>query len=245
MTNALIAAVQSMQNDSRHLEIISQNMVNVATPGYKRAIPTAQIFGDVLRMAEQDNIEASFGGHTPTLAHVLDLSPGSIKQTSRPWDVAILGDGFFEFATPDGPAYGRAGNFRLDRAGRLVSENGFAVQGVSGDIVLNGADATIDHLGRILQEGEIIGQIKVVRFTETKTLFKTGNGLLRPASMENIAITEQTPELQVGYLENSNVSSAREMVMMMETTRHFESAQKLFQGYDDMLGNAIRKLGEF
>ncbi len=245
MTNALTAAVQSMQNDLRHMETISQNMVNIATPGYKRAIPIAQVFWEALSSAEQDGVEMSFGGLTPVLGNALDLSPGPIKQTGRPWDIAILGDGFFELATPDGTAYSRAGNFRLDRAGRLVSEGGFAVQGVNGDIVLNGADATIDHLGHIVQEGEIVGQIKVVRFADTKTLFKTANGLLQPASASNTASVESTPELQVGHLESSNVSSMREMVLMMETTRHFESAQKLFQGYDDTLGNAIRKLGEF
>ena len=245
MTNALTTAIQSMQNDLQYMDIISQNMVNIATPGYKRAIPVAHTFGEAMRVAGQaDTGATTLVGAMPTLDSVLDISTGLIKQTGRPWDIAITGDGYFELATPDGPAYTRAGNFRLDSAGRLVSESGLAVQGVGGDIVLNGANAIIDHTGRITQEEETAGQLKVVRFADSKAMIKTAEGLLRPANAAS-AVTEIAPEVQVGYLENSNVATMREMVSMMETTRHFESAQKLFQGYDEMLGTAIQKLGEF
>jgi flagellar basal-body rod protein FlgF len=244
LSNALITAVQSMQNDVHYLDTISQNMVNIATPGYKRAIPVANAFAKVLNIAEQDSSGMALTGLAPILGNTIDLSHGPMQQTGRPWDLAISGDGYFELATPDGPAYSRAGNFRLDSYGRLISEGGFAVQGTGGDIVLNGSNATIDHTGHILQEGDTIGQIKIVRFADAKAMVKTATGLLRPANTAN-APTEVTPDLLVGHLENSNVSPMREMVSMMETTRHFESAQKLFQGYDDMLGTAIQKLGEF
>lgn len=244
MSNALVTAIQSMQNDLQNMDIISQNMVNIATPGYKRAIPVAHSFGEAMRVAGMADKGTTLNVPMPTLESVLDISTGPIKQTGRPWDLAIGGDGYFELATPDGPAYTRAGNFRLDGSGRLVSESGFAVQGTGGDIVLNGSGATIDHTGRITQQDDTLGQLKVVQFKDSKALVKTVGGLLRPADAASKG-TDIAPELQVGYLENSNVAPMREMVSMMETTRHFESAQKLFQGYDDMLGTAIQKLGEF
>jgi flagellar basal-body rod protein FlgG len=262
MTNALITAVQSMQNDLQYIDTISQNMVNMATPGYKRSIPLTQAFGDAMRIAgtagstSASPSTASFGGLTtavssanafssltPTLTTMLDLSAGAVKQTGRPWDLAITGDGYFELATPEGTAYTRAGDFHLDGSGRLVSVGGFAVQGQSGDIVLSGNNATVDHTGNVMQDGATVAQIKIVQFKDGKAMQKTPAGFLRPGTATGSVA--DMPELQVGYLESSNVTPLREMIAMMETTRHFEAAQKLFQGYDEMLRTAIQKLGEF
>ncbi|MFZ6659021.1 flagellar hook-basal body protein [Undibacterium sp. TJN19] len=248
MANALISAVQSMQNDLQYLDTISQNMVNVATTGYKRAVPTSKplvsLFDDVMKGTEQAGDVSQSQQKSGVLGSVLDLSTGPIKQTGKPWDMAIASDGYFELMTPDGLGYTRAGDFHVDGSGRLVSSQGYAVQGLGGDIQVRGSDITVDHTGRILQGDHQIAQLKIVRFAEPKKMVKTINGLLQPASAENQAMESQ-PEIQVGFLENSNVTPMREMVAMMETTRHFESAQKLFQGYDEMLNTAIQKLGEF
>lgn len=242
MSNALIASVQSMQNDLRRMDTISQNMVNIATPGYKRTIPVAGAF-DAMLAAPAQGAPAS-PAQAPTVNSVLDLSAGAFKQTNKPFDLAIAGDGYFELATPEGPAYTRAGDFHLDARGRLVSQAGYALQGMQGDLVLNGAAAAIDHGGRITQDGASVGQVKLVRFADPRALVKNGAGLLQAVAGMDGA-TEAKPELQVGYLENSNVTPMREMVSMMETTRHFEAAQKLFQGYDEKIASAIQKLGQF
>lgn len=255
MTNALISAVQSMQNDLQYMDTISQNMVNMATTGYKRSIPVTASFSNAMNIAGSAATVSSadsgartmpsvaFAGAMPSLTSTLDLSVGPVKQTGRPWDLAITGDGYFEFATPDGPAYSRAGDFHADSTGRLVSATGLAVQGRGGDILLNGNSAVIDPSGNVVQEGVTVGQIKVVQFRKGETLLKTPAGLLRPGGTTSGA--ETPPHLQVGFLESSNVTPLREMISMMETTRHFEAAQKLFQGYDELLRTAIQKLGEF
>jgi len=251
MANALITAIQSMQNDLHYMDMVSQNMVNATTPGYKRAIPTtkplAQLFEKAMRTAQP--AEAADAGKqiselVPAMGSVLDMSAGPVKQTGKPWDLAISGDGYFELAAPDGPAYSRAGDFHLDGNGRLLSSQGYAVQGQGGDIVVRGSEVSVDHLGRVLQGGDVVAQVKIMQFADPKGLLKTATGLLRAADPKN-SVTEAKSEVQVGYLENSNVTPMREMIAMMETTRHFESAQKLFQGYDDMLNTAIQKLGEF
>lgn len=243
MSNALIVSVQSMQNDMRRMETVSQNMVNIATPGYKRSTPLAAAFGDAMQAAALQQPGANPGA-APTVSSALDLSVGALKQTGKPWDLAISGDGYFELSTPFGLAYTRAGDFRLDAQGKLVSQNGFSVQGQQGDLVLNGGAASIDHAGRITQDGVSVGQVKLVTFSDPKALVKNGAGLLVAASNSN-GVSAAHPELQVGFLESSNVTPMREMVSMMETTRHFEAAQKLFQGYDEKLSNAIEKLGQF
>ena len=244
MTNALSAIAQSMHNDIQQMDFISQNMVNMATPGYKRSIATGKSFSAAMSISSTEKTSAQHSRDIPSLSSLVDMANGPIKQTGRQWDIAITGEGFFELSSPEGPVYTRAGNFRLDGAGQLVSDNGFAVQGLNGNLVLNGADAAIDHTGKILQEGISIGQIKVVKFADSTKMTKSVAGMLRPTSAENTS-SEVTPDLQVGYLESSNVSPLREMVSMMQTTRHFETTQRLYQGYDDMLRTAIQKLGEF
>jgi flagellar basal-body rod protein FlgF len=241
LTNALITAVDSMQNDLRTMETVSQNMVNISTPGYRRAIPVARNFDQALLDAGSAPSPAA---PRAAPAASVDLSQGVAKQTGRALDLAILGDGYFEIATPEGPAYTRAGDFALDARGRLVTQAGFAVQGMQGDLVLNGPGATVERDGRIMQEGQPVGQIKLVRFADASSLHKTVSGLLQTV-VAGDAVPEARAELQAGYLEGSNVTPMREMVAMMETTRHFESAQKLYQGYDEMLGSAIQKLGQF
>lgn len=242
MSNALVAAIQSMQNDMRTMETVSQNMVNIATPGYRRAIAVAPAFGDAMSQAQAQT--PSLQAHLPaTVSSVLDLSAGSVKQTGQALDLAITGDGFFELETPEGLAYTRAGDFRRDAQGRLVSQQGFAVQGLNGALQLD-TGASIDAQGRVMHEGREIGQLKLVRFADSRQLHKNGAGLLQPAAGVSGAV-DPRPALQVGFLEGSNVTPMREMVALMQTTRHFEAAQKLYQGYDEALGSAIQKLGQF
>lgn len=242
MSNALVAAIHSMQNDMRTMETVSQNMVNIATPGYRRAIAVAPAFGDAMSQAQAQT--TALQAQLPaTVSSVLDLSAGSVKQTGQALDLAITGDGFFELETPEGLAYTRAGDFRRDAQGRLVSQQGFAVQGLNGALQLD-PGATIDAQGRVLHDGREVGQIKLVRFADTKQLHKNGGGLLQSAAGVS-GIEDPRPALQVGFLEGSNVTPMREMVALMQTTRHFEAAQKLYQGYDEALGSAIQKLGQF
>ena len=244
MSDALTIAIQSMQNDLQRMDIISQNVVNSATPGYRRALPSSQNFEAVLQNSALPGAAHDIGIELPMVASVLDTTTGSVKSTGRPLDIAISGDGYFELTTPNGVAYTRAGNFRLDDSGRLVSEEGFAVNGRGGDIVLNGKAPLISADGTISDGDTKIGQIKVVRFEKKERMETQGNGLLMPLNRE-ANTTDSNAQLQVGYIENANVVPLNEMVNMLETSRHFESQQKLFQGYDEVLSSAIQKLGQF
>jgi flagellar basal-body rod protein FlgF len=239
MSNALATAIDAMQNDLRRLDTLSQNMVNVSTPGYRRALPDASAFERTLAAAQPGRATSA-----PRALPTVDLTHGAIKPTGRAWDLAIDGDGYFELATPAGLAYTRAGDFALDARGRLVSPAGYPVQGLQGDIVLDGPAATIGRDGRITQDGREVGQLRIVRFADARALRPSATGLLEPvpgAAPE----ADTRAQLLSGHLESSNVAPMREMVALLQTTRHFESAQKLYQGYDEMLGSAIQKLGQF
>ncbi|MGZ3182510.1 MAG: flagellar hook-basal body protein [Telluria sp.] len=231
MSNALVSAIDSMQHDLRRMDTVSQNIANMATPGYRRAIPATQPFGQAL--------DAAAAADAPRAG--VDLSTGALRQTGRALDLAIAGDAWFELATPEGPAYTRAGDFALDAQGRLVGQGGFPVQGLAGELLLAPTPATVDHAGRISQDGRTVGQLKLVRFADPKAVTKGAHGLLQAAG----GVQAAQAEIRSGVLEASNVVPLREMVALMETTRHFEAAQRLYQGYDEMLGSAIQKLGQF
>jgi flagellar basal-body rod protein FlgG len=245
MADALSIAVQSMQNDTQRMDIISQNVVNSATPGYRRALASNAVFAEVLHNSALPVAQHSLGITLPAVTSVLDPSTGSIRATGQPLDLAIDGEGYFELTTPDGPAYTRAGNFHLDESGRLVSQDGFPVSGKAGDIVIDSRTApTILASGDVNDGERTVGQIRLVKFADKHGLLTGPRGLLVPAKAD--AQTEESAApLQAGYIENSNVVPLNEMVNMLETSRHFESQQKLFQGYDDALSTAIQRLGQF
>lgn len=244
MADALTIAVQGMQNDMQRMDIISQNVANGATPGYRRALSTNQSFGEVLQNSALPGTEHSMAITIPAVASFVDPTPGPVKSTGAPLDLAIHGDGYFELTTPEGLAYTRAGNFHLDASGRLVSQEGFAVSGQSGDIVSRDNKLSIAASGEIKDGETSIGQIKIVTFSDKHALETTARGLLAPKNADAESATAE-PQLQVGYIESANVVPLNEMVNMLETSRHFESQQKLFQGYDDALSQAIQKLGQF
>jgi flagellar basal-body rod protein FlgG len=180
----------------------------------------------------------------PEVSTSIDTRPGSIKLTSEALDLAIEGEGFFEVAMPDGPAYTRHGRFHLDARGRLVTEAGAAVMGRSGELQLTGTQPSIDRQGVVTDAGKTVGQLKAVTFPAGTSLVRLGDGLYRPSSAGVVPQESKDPVRQ-GYVENSNVASMTEMVRLVETMRHFESAQKVIQGYDEMLEKSLRKLGEF
>lgn len=236
MPDAMTIAVHSMHNDMQRVSAISHNLVNAATPGYRRDIVLARPFASLLATG------ADAAPAPPD--SVLDTSAGTLKSTGRPLDLAVAGDAYIELATPQGPAYSRGGSFHADASGKLVNEAGLPLQGWGGDLILKGeAGLGIDRQGKLSQDGQTLGQIKLVHFTDVRALHKDSTGLLRAAA--EAAQPAPAAELRSGQLENSNVVVLREMVSMKEATRHFEAMQKLFQSYDEQMGNAIKSIGEF
>jgi len=245
MADALTIAVQSMQNDMLRMDAISQNVANVNTPGYRRTINTSLTFADVLQHTSLDGEVRGVGVTLPVVTSVLDDSAGQLISTGKPLDLALTGNGYFELTTPHGLAYTRAGNFHIDERGELVNQNGYAVSGAGGGItVTGGGTPAIASNGDVSEDGRVIGHLRVVTFEDDHALENTGDGLLRPMGSVSQPVDTSTA-IRTGFLENSNVVPLREMISMLETSRHFESQQKLFQGYDEQISGAIQKLGQF
>jgi flagellar basal-body rod protein FlgG len=174
---------------------------------------------------------------------VRDPRPGTLKATGQPLDIALAGPGYFEVATAEGPAYTRRGDFHLDARGRLMSAQGHAVIGEGGEIELPGADVTVDRTGAVRRDDRLLARLRIVRFEDAAHLVSLGEGLFA-AGPGARAVPDAQADVRQGFIENANVDSTHEMVQLMQAMRHFESMHRVAQGYDDMLGMAIRRLGD-
>jgi flagellar basal-body rod protein FlgG len=260
-------ALAAMHQDMGQLDRIAQNLANAGTPGYKRVVAAARPFGEEVDALSAVGSESPLlPGRAPPLsitgAGVLQLLTdrrgGTLRTTGQPLDLALEGDGYFEVKTEAGPAYTRQGSFTLDAERRLVTAQGQAVMGTDGEIRLATATPVIDAAGKITEPdatgtvaaapGAIAPSLRIVHFETTAELRDLGDGLVAPgpgASPQGRGSVESEPtRVRQGALENSNVSSMQEMVQLIQTMRHFESLQRIVQGYDDLLSTSIRKLGD-
>jgi flagellar basal-body rod protein FlgF len=250
MNEVLAISLHSMQADMARLDQVGMNLANALTPGYKRGV-AVQSPGAIEFAAFLSNTTASAtqgGAAVSAIRFTPDVRPGTLKATGQSLDVALASKGYFEVITENGPAYTRQGSFRLDARGRLITAQGYAVMGVAGEVSLNLANPLIAANGAITSgagspDAMPLGQLKVVEFDPTAELERLGDGLFAAGAGMKL-VSEQDVSVRQGFLENSNVSSTYEMTTLVQAMRHFESMQKIAQGYDEMLGTAIRKLGE-
>lgn len=256
MDEVLAISLASMHQDMGRLDHVALNLANATTPGYKREVVAMKPFADIVQDMSRGLGPAtqSHGMSQASMQVLFDVRPGTLKMTGEPMDVAITGDAFFEVSTDHGLAYTRQGNFHLDAQGRLVTASGYPVMGKNGEIFLTTQSPVIDATGAIsepsatagpsaTQPGTPVAQIKLVRFDEAKNLQHLGDGLLAGESGLSL-VGESESQLHQGALENSNVSHLSEMIQLIQVARHFESMQKITQGYDEMIGTAIHKLGD-
>lgn len=243
MDAVLSLSLQSMQHDMARLDRVAMNLANAQTVGYKREVATGA-FGRLVPAAAAAP-EAGVG---------IDQRPGTLRATGQKLDVALAGPGWFEVQTDHGIAYTRQGQFQLDPQGRLVTAKGHLVMGTEGAIQLSHGMPLIDAQGRVFAgglpgaepartDGFPLAQLKVVAADPAAAVQRLGDGLVLLQG-EPLEVDPGALQVRQGFLENANVNSMQEMVQLMQTMRHFESMHKVALGYDEMLGSAIRRLGE-
>jgi len=234
-----IAAI-AMQADQARLTTIGQNLANVTTPGYKRVLDVRGAFADLVAHEQGEALSQSL----PSAAAV-DMSPGALRQTGQPLDLVVEGGGFLELRTPQGLVYARSASFQLDAQGHAVTAAGAKLQLTTGDLKHTGSatELRVDPQGNVMAGSESLGRLRTVRFDDPRVLKSAGSGVYFAG---NASMTEATGTtgVRAGYTEASNVQSTHEMVKLLETSRHFEAMQKVFQGYDELLEKSIRKFGE-
>lgn len=247
--NSSIAAVtlNALATDEARMERVASNLANVQTPGYKRELVAQQsAFATAMDAARQGPAVAE--GEELRLPQaemqfVRDMRPATLRPTGRALDLALSGAGFFELATDHGPAYTRRGDFQVDGRGRIVNGEGHALLGQGGEINVTSDHVRIDATGRVFDGDKLVAQLRVVDIAPND-LQAIGAGRYVSTGSSAQELPAGRIAVKQGFLENSNVDTAHEMVGMSATVRHFEALLRVAQGRDEMLGTAIRKLGD-
>jgi len=233
---------------AKRLETIANNLANVETPGFKRDVPTFQArFSEAIQRGQSSPGSRSnndIGGGVKLIEVETDFSGGTLRQTKIPTDFAINGEGFFQVRTPDGETLlSRAGNFLVDAKGQLLTQSGhFAVLDQSGgEIKLEGNQPWELLSGGIISQAGQNTALGLQLPQSTGDLVKVGSNTFR-ALGPIAAVPKGERNILQGYLEQSSVSSTREMMAMIETSRAFEANTKIIQHQDGMLSQLLSRV---
>jgi flagellar basal-body rod protein FlgF len=246
MINGMLEASRGCIKEEIRMDIISNNLANSTGIGFKKDRISFQQMLDQSGESATPQTEPTSDGlpADPCLVTIaVDMGEGDIQTTGNQLDLAISGDGFFKINTPDGIRYTRKGNFTLDSAGTLVTQDGYPVMGKGGKITISGNNIVIGDLGTISADGTEADQLDIVTFENTDDLNKDESNLFRnDTDHPEVAVSGDTTVKQ-GYVELSNVNVAEEMVNMIHSMRAFESYQKAIKAIDELNGKAINDVG--
>jgi flagellar basal-body rod protein FlgG len=254
MQSSMFIAATGMEAQRLNIDVISNNLANVNTTGFKRSRAD---FQEMMYQSLSDAGAASADGTIlPTGIQVglgveaaavqKIFKQGDFASTENPLDLVVEGNGFFQILTPEGEvAYTRAGAFKLDSEGNIVTSNGYAMEPAI-TIPANSLNITIttDGTVSVLQAGSSspveVGQIELAQFTNPGGLTSIGKSLFVTNESSGEATTgapnaEGFGSLNQGFLELSNVNVVEEMVNMIVSQRAYELNSKVVQTSDEML----------
>lgn len=258
MLKGLYTAYTGLLNEQNRMDVITNNLANSATIGYKKEGSTSQAFDDVLACKLKDESEApNIARRLGTMSmgvkigeNYTNFDQGSFRATENTYDLALAGDGFFaiEFTNKNGETstkYTRDGSFTLNNEGFLVTEDGdYVLSSNNQRIQLDPLqESYIDESGTIYQGNSAVARIQVSDFADYNYLEHYGENLYQP--VEGATLQAATNyKVNSGYLEASNVQIVSEMVEMITITRAYETNQKIMQTYDGSLDIAVNQLGK-
>ncbi|MBP3888878.1 MAG: flagellar hook-basal body protein [Cellulosilyticum sp.] len=253
MVRGLYTAAMGMNVQAKRLDIVSNDLANAGTTGYKKDVAVVSSFKEeyLARLNDQQNFapnnaiigKITYGAKIDEV--YTDFTQGSVRATSSPNDLAIQGDGFFTVQTPNGLAYTRDGNFMINQFGQLVTSEGYNVMGQEGAIELGedyftqGNSIVVQGNGEIYLDGAYIDTLDIANFTDNRSLTKLDDNLYTSTGERG----EFTGGIIQSFLETSNVNTVSAMVDMITVARAYETNQKMVQTQDSLLGKAVNELG--
>ena len=244
MDHGIYVATSGFLSQQKRLDIITNNLANVNTAGYKEDVPVFQISRFSQASIQPEGMGLPWSPVFVSLKQkVTDFSQGTLTKTENPLDVALSGEGFFVVQTPQGPRYTRKGDFTIDRDGTLITQEGHPVMGEGGRIVLSSGEVEIDLEGNVFVDGNQEGRLRVVAFQGQEDLIKEGEARFAWNGKASDVRQLERPDVRQGYLEMANVNPVREMVHMIEAIRTYEAQQKVIHSFDDARKKAVDEVG--
>lgn len=256
MVRGLYTAYTGMSNEQKRLDIIANNLANAATVGYKEDSVTNQSFDNVLTYKIKDSSEASLAKPIGRMSLGVKLGEvytnykqGSLRQSDGKYHLALEGKGFFALSVQDSSGnesvrYTRNGAFTITKDGLIVDENGNAVLGESGEVIipLESREVTIDKSGNIYADNILINKLSIVDFEDYNYLKKSQDTMYE--AVDGAEEIDSNASVHQGFTEQSNVNSVSEMVQMITVTRAYEANQKIIQSIDKTLELAANSVGK-
>ncbi len=258
MMRALYSGASGMNAQTLNMDVISNNLANVNTIGFKKSRPEFQDL--IYQTLREPGAKSTISTEIPSGMQVgLGVKPvaisrifsqGNFKQTGSPLDIVIEGEGFFQITMPDGTiAYTRAGSFSRDSTGRVVTSDGYPIEPAL-TIPADAISITVGNDGTvsILRPGETasteVGTIQLAKFVNSGGLKSLGRNLFLNTSASGDPI-QGTPGLEglgtisQGFQEMSNVDIVEELVGMIVAERAYETSSKSIKTADNMLRTAL------
>jgi flagellar basal-body rod protein FlgG len=254
MLRSLYTAATGMQAEQLKMDTIANNLANVNTTGFKR---TRAEFQDLLsETIVQAQPAGQLGGCQPAPLQVglgvragsttRSMAQGDMVSTQNQYDLAIEGNGYFRIQRSNGDiAFTRAGNFRVDDTGRLVTQRGELLEpGIT--VPPDTVAVTVQSDGTVLAkvpnrpDQTTLGRIELTTFTNPGALEAIGGNLFQPTAASGQELQVRPGDagvgtLSQGFLETANVQAVVEMVDMISTQRSYEMNSKVIQTADQML----------
>ncbi|MBE2187993.1 MAG: flagellar basal-body rod protein FlgG [Desulfobulbaceae bacterium] len=258
MDKTLRTAATGLTAQQRYVEIISNNLSNVNTTGYKKVRPefqdllyeTLRPAGNVARSGVEPLNEVQIGSGTELVSTKKIFRQGDISQTNNPLDLAISGEGFFIIRKPDSTySFTRDGSFQLNRNGEITTSQGYLLEpgfSIPNDAleILISRDGVVSMLLEGATDEQVLGQLELARFINPGGLRSMGNNLYAETPASGAAIFEQPASINTGeiiqsHLEASNVDIVEEMVNMINAQRAYELNSKSVRTADEILATAV------
>ncbi|HEX2365276.1 MAG TPA: flagellar basal-body rod protein FlgG [Bradyrhizobium sp.] len=252
---ALHTAATGMAAQELNVQVISNNIANLRTTGYKKQTAAFQdlIYEHVRRVGAQASDQGTIlpvgidlGGGVKTVGTPRSMTQGTLSQTGNDLDLAITGEGFFKIQMPDGTfQYTRDGTFQMDNQGRIVTAQGNPVQPTI-TIPQNSSGLTVNSQGQVSvtlpgsTTSNIIGQLQLTRFINKAGLQPVGSNQYTDtpssgAPQDGVANADSFGSITQGSLEQANVDVVSEMSDLIAAQRAYEMNAKVISAADQMM----------
>ncbi|MBS4206780.1 flagellar hook-basal body protein [Bacillus sp. FJAT-50079] len=258
MLRGFYTAASGMYAQQRKTDMLTNNLANVNTPGFKEDQAAIRAFPEMLLQRvekdQQGNPSSEQIGTIHTGVYMQESIPrfiqGDMRQTEKQTDLALTdlagGTVFFAVENGDQVRYTRNGSFTIDANGLLTTDAGWPVLDVNGNrITLASEQFTVDHYGNIEENGAFVAQLGIAATENPQALIREEDGLFRTEDGAPLPNADQATDFRItqGFIEASTVDASKAMTELMTAYRAFEANQKILQAYDRSMEKAVNEVG--
>ena len=259
MLKSIYTPVSGALTQERVLEVISNNLANMNTAGFKGdhvgfevllpepnkryqdPLPPANYKVDLEKMMPLRGNEVAYVGVSEIKR---DETQGPAISTSNPTDMMVEGKGMFVVQTPEGTRYTRNGNFSLSPEGVLTTKAGDPVLGQKGHVAVRSGQFEVNTLGEVYQDGRMVDRLQVMEFSEQANLERVGDNYFIFGGSPDQMQPGQNYGVRQGYIEGSNVNAVKNLTAMILAHRSYEAYQKAVSNFDQMMEKSSNSIGE-